>query len=99
MNKRFYALTHVNFDIESMIANATEENRAEILNHILWHIPDGVRFDESDRDALVADITAALSGTTAAQTDDENNDEVVNNEEVVNVEETDENLSEINVEE
>ena len=70
MNKRFYNLARVRIDIDSMIANATEENRTDLLNHILWHLPEGTAFDNSDRDALVADITAALSGTPVEPTPD-----------------------------
>ncbi len=93
MNNRFYALTHVNFDIESMIANATEENKAELLNHILWHIPEGARFKNSDRDALVEDITAALLGSNndnnqsnddqLVPDQDENNENEVTENEVI----------------
>lgn len=107
MNKRFYDLAHTRIDIESMIANATEENRNDLLNHILWHLPEGTAFDNSDRDALVADITAALSDTPVdpeptpdeepmpdeEPTPDVNDDEIINNEEPV------EDLSEIDVEE
>lgn len=77
MNNRFYALTHVKFDIESMIANATEENKAELLNHILWHIPEGARFKNSDRDALVADITAALLGDSNNDNNQSDDDQLV----------------------
>lgn len=71
MNKRFYNLARVRIDIDSMIANATEENRTDLLNHILWHLPEGTAFDNSDRDAFVADITAALSGTPIEPTPDQ----------------------------
>lgn len=70
MNNRFYNLAHTRIDIESMIANATEENRNDLLNHILWHLPAGTAFKNSDREDLVADITAELSDTPVEPTPD-----------------------------
>lgn len=107
MNKRFYNLARVRIDIESMIANATEENRTDLLNHILWHLPEGTAFDNSDRDAFVADITAALSGAQVEPTPDPEQtpdpeptpEEPTLEEEPTPDENTDEDLSEIDVEE
>jgi len=107
MNNRFYNLAHTRIDIESMIANATEENRNDLLNHILWHLPAGTAFKNSDREDLVADITAELSDTPVEPTPDPEPTPDVNDDELVpGQDENDENevtenedLSEIDVEE
>lgn len=43
LNELFYKITTSTIDVESLIANS--ENNKETFNHLIWHMPKGIKYE------------------------------------------------------